>query len=264
MVRSSGENGLASSRPGMLKSVASERVSIEGSRLAGGSSSAASLSESALAVLAHEALKDGNPLVQRAAFGRLLESLTSDNAHNIRKILLESGVSSRGDEWRDFHYAWGAIDGAAAMKSAIASKEYDLAYCMSGFASASPYEARRFLETLSDDVKTDRELIQRSLVSGMADSDTGLATSYVFELASQGDRSARSLIGVVTREVLRNGELGDAVSWSESLPDGPLKGIALDRVAHSYVERDAEGAAAWAEQFSRQEYASSVIEEVGE
>ncbi len=245
--------------PGGSRSSAGRLASLKA-----GSTGAAPLSEAALTTLVQDAVKTGSPLVRRAAFGRLLASLTADNATDIRRLLLENGVQSRSEQWRDFHYAWGTINGEAAVKSAIASKEYDLAYSMSGWASASPTEARRFLETLPEDVKTDRALLKRSLVSGMADSDTGLATNYVFELASQGDKSAGDLLGIVTSEVLRNEGLDQAVFWSEGLPDGPMKGAAMDRVAHSWVNRDPAAAAAWAEQFAGQDYAHRVIEEVGD
>ncbi len=220
------------------------------------------LSEDQLAALAQEAQKHGNPLVRRKAFNRLLAALTPENAKAIREMLTDGGV--KGDQWRDFNYAWGTIDGRAAVENAMTSPERDLASTMAGFASAHPQEARKYLETLPDDVKTDRTLMRQSLVSGMADRDVGLATDYVYDLARQGDERAADLLEVVSRKLLRNGGLDRAIEWSENLPDGDLKGAAMDRVADRYVDQNPEGAAAWAEQFVGESYARRVIEEVGD
>ncbi|MFP6897098.1 MAG: hypothetical protein VCA38_10895 [Roseibacillus sp.] len=236
-----------------------------GSQSGGGNSDskfATALTEEQLAAISHEAFRSGNPLTRRAAFGRLLESLTAENAGTILSLLKENRAGK--EQWRDFHYAWGTIDGMVALNHSIKSKEHDMAYTMSGWASAYPHEARQFLQSLPEDVKTSRELLKRSLVTGMAHNDPNSATDFVFQLASQGERRAGDLLAVVTEEVLRNLGAEEAALWSQSLPDGELKGAAMDRVANTYVNRDPEAAAAWAEQFAGESYAPRVIEEVGD
>lgn len=220
------------------------------------------LTQQQLAAIALQAFRSGNPLERRSAFGKLLESLTIENAGEILALLKENKPDK--DQWRDFHYAWGGIDGKAALAHSMKSKDYDMAYTMSGWASANPYEARQFLQNLPADVQTDRELLKRSLVAGMADRDTGLATDFVFELAAQGDKRASDYLGEVTGEVLRSMATEDAALWSQNLPDGALKGAAMDRVANNFVNRDPEAAAAWAQQFAGESYAARVIEEVGD
>jgi hypothetical protein len=201
----------------------------------------ASLSKAQLEALAHDAFRNGNPVARRLAFGKLLESLTAENAGTILGLLKENRADK--EQWRDFHYAWGTIDGEAALKHSMESPEYDMAYTMSGWASANPEAARAFLNNLPEDIKTDRELLKRSLVSGMADRDPDLAANLVYALDAQGDKRASEYIGEVAGEVLRAMSAQEAAQWSEGLPDGALKGAAMDQIANSFVSRDPEGAA---------------------
>ena len=66
-------------------------------------------SGSDLDALIQQALRDRNPITRRLAFSRLLESLTPGNAGAVRQQLVALGADP--DQWRDFHYSWGAIDG---------------------------------------------------------------------------------------------------------------------------------------------------------
>lgn len=235
---------------------------------AGGSGSSADSSEELpfteeeLRALTAEAFKDGNPLVRRAAFGRLLESMTSENATTLRKFLLEHRAS--GEQWRDFHYAWGGLDGAAALKSAVTSRERDLDYSMSGFAAAYPEAARQFIENLPSDIETSSERLRSSLIAGVADSNPELATQMVLDYMAQGDKRASEYMGQVANEILSTQSIEEAAEWSVNLPDGSMKGAAMDQVANRFTNKDPEAAAAWAEQFAGESYAARVIEEVGD
>lgn len=220
------------------------------------------MSEAQLETLAHEAFKSGSPLARRDAFGRLLEALTPENATTIREFLTSNKADK--EQWRDFHYAWGMIDGETALKHGMETKEYDMSYTMSGWASAYPDQARQFLANLPEDVKTDRELLKRSLVAGVADRDPMLAADLVYSMASQGEQRAAEYMSEVAGEVMRTMDATEAALWSQGLPDGDLKGAAMDRVAHHYVEQDPQAAAAWAERFAGESYAGRVIEEVGD
>lgn len=260
--KSAGSRAQGASGSGSGSNPLSGRAGRSGVVRSGGGEFRAALTQEQLAGIAHQAFRSGNPLERRSAFGQLLESLTVENAGSILVLLKENKPDK--DQWRDFHYAWGGLDGNAALGHAMKSKEYDLAYTMSGWAAANPHEARQFLQNLPEDVQTDRELLKRSLVAGMADRDTGLATDFVFELAAQGDRRAGDYLGEVTGEVLRSMGTEEAALWAQGLPDGELKGAAMDRVANNFVNRDPEAAAAWAQQFAGESYAARVIEEVGD
>ena len=84
----------------------------------GGASGAGGVpSDAQLEMIARQAFKDGNPVNRRFAFTRLLESLTAENAQTLRAHMKEMGADS--DQWRDFHYAWGANDGHAAVANGM-------------------------------------------------------------------------------------------------------------------------------------------------
>ncbi len=220
------------------------------------------LSDVQIAAIADEAFRHGNPLVRRRAFDQFLEALTADNARELLGHLKENRVD--GDKWRDFHYAWGMIDGQAAVEHATKSEDRDLSYTMAGWASIYPEAAIAHLNNLPEEDKRYYHHLQEALVSGMADNDTARATDYVLQLANEGDERANRLFGVVTREVVHTVGIDEAARWSESLPDGELKGAALDSVAHRFTNRDPEAAAQWVEQFVGQSFADRAIEEVGD
>ena len=220
------------------------------------------LSDVQIEAIANEAFRDGNPLVRRQAFDRFLAALTADNASELLGHLKENRVG--GDKWRDFHYAWGMIDGKAAVEHATKSEDRDLSYTMAGWASSYPEAAIAHLNNLPEEDKRYYNHLQEALVSGIADNDTTRATDYVLQLANQGNERANHLFGVVTREVVHTVGIDEAARWSESLPDGELKGAALDSVAHRFTNRDPEAAAQWVEQFVGQSFADRAIEEVGD
>ncbi|NIP95147.1 MAG: hypothetical protein GWO24_17545, partial [Akkermansiaceae bacterium] len=86
-------------------------------------------------------------------------------------------------------------------------------------------------------------------MTGLADRDPGLATDLVLRLAKEGNERASNLIEVVANKTLQSGSPEEAAIWSETLPDGPIKGAAMGRIADVYAARDPEAAAQWAEQF---------------
>ncbi|MBQ98491.1 MAG: hypothetical protein CMP30_10905 [Roseibacillus sp.] len=249
---------------------ASRSVGLSGSlQLSGGQSlggvtgvEAGALSQPEIAALAKEAFRSGNPLVRRSAFDQLLGNLTAENAQDMLVHLKENRVG--GEQWRDFHYLWGTLDGKAAVDHSLNSEERDLSHTMSGWASSYPDAAINYINNLSEEDRGSFRHLQEAMVSGMADNDTARATDYVLQLANQGDDRANHLFGVVTKEVVSNVGIDEAAQWSQSLPDGDLKGAALDTVAHRFTNSDPEAAAQWVEQFAGQAYADRAIEEVGD
>lgn len=211
--------------------------------------------------LAEQALRDPNPITRRLAFSRLLEALTPENAGQIREQLVKLGAD--GDQWRDFHYSWGAIAGKAAFDHAAASPERDLSTTMTGWAAANPREALALLENLPEEMKGQRDELTASVVSGIADRDRGMATDLVLKLGQEGNARAGNLMEIVANETIRAGGPEAASLWSESLPDGPLKGTAMSRVADAYARKDPESAARWAQRFASEDYAARTIEQIG-
>ena len=212
--------------------------------------------------LARGAVLDSNPVTRRLAFGRLLGALTAQNAMAMRERLVEYGLG--GDEWRDFNYAWGALAGEEAVLFAASSEEQDLEAALGGWASANPDEAIAFLDRLPEEMRDQRDRYAATVAGGLADRDRGMAADFVYEFANGGGGGAEKLMDLVARKALRGGDFRGVAAWSESLPDGSLKGAAMGRVADLYAKRDPEGAARWAGQFAERDYAARVIEEVGD
>jgi hypothetical protein len=219
------------------------------------------IASSNLDSLAEQALRDPNPITRRLAFSRLLESLTPENAEAIRSKLVDLGAD--GDQWRDFHYSWGAIAGKAAFDHAAASDEPDLAATMTGWAAANPAEALAMLANLPAEMQGQRDELTASVVSGLAHHDRSMATDLVLKLGQEGNGRAGSLMELVARETLRNQGPEAASQWAESLPDGSLKGTAMARIAESYARKDPLAAAQWAQRFASEDYASRTIEQIG-
>ena len=250
----SGPDGLSSRRGD--REAASSRDSSALGRLFGATASADNLE-----ALFDQALRDPNPITRRLAFSKLLESMTAENAAGMREQLVALGADP--DQWRDFHYAWGALDGQAAFDHAANSPERDLADTMTGWAAANPAEALALLDNLPENMQGQRDELTASVVAGLADTDRGMATDLVLRLGQEGNARAGNLMEIVANETLRAEGPEAASRWSESLPDGPLKGTAMGRVADAYARKDPEAAARWAQEFAGEAYAARAIEQIG-
>jgi hypothetical protein len=211
--------------------------------------------------LAEQAFRDPNPITRRLAFSRLLESLTPENAEALRSRMVELGAD--GDQWRDFHYSWGAIAGKAAFDHAAASDEPDLAATMTGWAAANPAEALAMLNNLPETMRGQRDELTASVVSGLTHQDAAMATDLVLKLGGEENPRAGNLMELVASATLRSKGPEQASLWAESLPDGALKGTAMSRVAESYVRKDPAGAARWVQRFAAEDYATRAVERIG-
>nr|MCU0780261.1 hypothetical protein [Akkermansiaceae bacterium] len=214
-----------------------------------------------LNALAEQAIRDPNPITRRLAFSRLLESMTAENAAEIREQLVALGAN--GDQWNDFHYSWGALAGKEAFAHAAASQEEDLAATLTGWAAARPAEAIALLDNLPGDLRGQRDRLAESVVAGLADTNRSLATDLVLRLAGEGNNRAGGLMEIVANETIRAEGPQAAAAWSESLPDGPLKGAAMNRVADSFVRRDPQAAALWVQPLAGQDYAAGAVARIG-
>lgn len=212
--------------------------------------------------LAVQAFKDPNPITRRLAFSKLLESMTAENALELRDKLVDMKVG--GSEWRDFHYSWGAIAGQEAFDHAANSEEQDLAATMSGWAAANPTEAVAMLDNLPESMAGQRMELAESVVAGLADHDLSMATALAVRLAAEGKGNGDRMIRAVADEALRSGSPAEAASWAEALGNGPVKAAAMDRVAGAYVRSNPEEAASWIGQYAGEEFAGRAVAEVGE
>jgi hypothetical protein len=214
-----------------------------------------------LDALIAQALRDPNPITRRLAFSRLLEAMTPENAEMIRAQMVSMGAD--GDQWRDFHYGWGAIAGQKAFDHAAGTPENDLAATLTGWAAANPSEALSLLENLPEEMQGQRDELTASVVSGLAHRDPAAAAELVLRLGGEGNERAGNLMEIVANETLRTQGPAAAAIWSATLPDGPLKGSAMNRIADAYARRDPAGAAAWARGLASEDYAAGAIERIG-
>ena len=226
-------------------------------------------SEGGIEVLAKEALTDPNPVKRRLAFSKLLEGMTAENASAIRAQLTELRARGPGlryyssSEWRDFNYAWGAIAGKAAFTDAMTKDQKHLESLITGWAANDPKGAIAMLSELPEDLLKQKARLESGIVAGLADRNRDEAVEYVSSLAIEGRKDADRLMYVVAGEALRSdGPVGASI-WTESLPEGPLKGAAMNSVASRYVRTDPEAAAAWIEKFADRDYAARAVREVG-
>lgn len=216
--------------------------------------------DASIASLARLALRDPNQITRRLAYSRLIESMTAENAEEIRAQFAELGADS--DQWRDFHFTWGAIAGKAAFDSPANIREGALADTLAGWAAAKPEEALALFENLPSSFADKRKELARGIVSGLAASNRLLATDLVLRLSQQGMKESSGFMEIVATETLRAEGADAASQWSDSLPDGSLKGAAMGRIAEEFARRDPEAAAAWAQRHASEDYAAYTIERI--
>ena len=253
------DDGRLSALPGASTERASDSMRGDAELLAG--AMAVMLSDARIAELGETALKSPNPIERRRAFDQLLQGMTAENALAIREQI--KGMRQDSSEFRDFHYAWGAIAGVDAVTHGIESEERDMAVTLAGWAEADSGAALAWFKGLPEEEANDGN-VKYGLVHGLADSDPMAAARFVYELEKGGDEQAEGLLSVVASEVLRMGGAEEASRWSESLPEGKLRASAMDRVANRFVAENPEAAAAWAERFAGEPESARVIEEVGD
>ncbi len=214
--------------------------------------------------LAKDAFTDPNPLTRNTAFSKLLASLTPENV----KSVLESMKANRagGEQWGLFLYAWGSVDPAGALAHAGTleggAKTRFLDQTIPGWASKDPKSAIAWLDAMKEG--DEKNHFRSSIVGGLADHDIGMATEYVMERMRAGDKGAEDFLQTVAGEALRKNGPAGAAAWGEGLPDGPLKGSALDQIAAAYTRQNPAAAAEWAAKYATVDYGARIIEEVGD
>ena len=219
-----------------------------------------------------------SPVERRLAFSRLLEGLTADNALQIREQIAH--LHHHSAEFREFHYAWGAVAGEEAAMFGASTEEDDMAPALAGWAGSDPDAALTWFKNLDmendedfDPLLKERKIpadnlrhhLMRGLVDGLADADPKFASDFVVAMVEDGNKRAAHLMHGVAQEYLRRSETQEAVRWAESLPEGEPRSVALHRLANGYASRDPKAAAEWVEKFSGsdQNYLGGVVGEVG-
>lgn len=279
-VRTSGVGGKLGSSGGSRGSLTGGtgglNVSGAGGSVGGGRDGRAALSDEDIVSIGEQFRESSSPIDRRLAFSRLLEGLTPENAELVREQIAH--LHERSAEFREFHYAWGAVAGEDAIMFGADTEKDDMSSALAGWASTNPDAALAWFGNLDmendsgfDALLVDRKIpanalrghLMRGLVQGLADADPDTASQYVHDMVASGYEGAEGMIHIVAGAVMRTDSPAEAAGWAENLPDGPLRSQAMGRVAGHFASTDPEAAAAWAANFSGQPESSAVIGGVG-
>ena len=203
---------------------------------------------------------NSNPIERRLAFSRLLEGLTSENGRLIRAQI--EHLSENSSEFREFHYAWGALAGEAAVLHGKDTAKQDMAATFAGWASADPtaamtwYEGARKLEGL------DHNSLKWGALFGLAHANPGTALEFVLRRGGQDKNTLKRMTHVVTSEVLRGSPPAEAAAWVEAIADDRLRAFSREHLAGKFVKDDPEFAAEWAAGLNEQPGGERVVDRV--
>lgn len=206
------------------------------------------LSEQEIEALGEQLRSSRNPIERRLAFSRLLGALTPENARQLREQI--AALDDDSSEFREFHYAWGAIAGAEAVMHGAETDKTDMAATLAGWASADPDAAISWfknLEQQGDDNYANQKNLMAGMVHGLSDADPEMATRFVLDLAAASDGKADWMMSIVTGKMLRTNGPAEAAGWAASLPPGSMRAGALSHVARDYARNDPQAAVAWLE-----------------
>lgn len=221
-------------------------------------------------------LKSTSPIERRLAFSRLLGGLTAENALLIRDQIKHFKGDSA--EFREFHYAWGAVGGTDAVMFGADTVEPDMSPALSGWASSDPQKAIAWFEALDmendssfDPLLKDRKMkaddlrnyLMGGLVQGLSDTDPALAIDFVHEMLGSGNKAAHHVAHAPISAMIRTSSPIEAAQWANSLQEGPVRDQAMGRVADNFARKDPKAAAEWAEGLSDQPESAGVFSAVG-
>lgn len=184
-----------------------------------------------------------NPLRRRAALGRLLEGMNEENAMLVREQIVH--FSEESPEFRDFHFAWGAMSGVEAVEIGADTKEKDMAATMTGWASIDPVGALSWYDSLEADRRRCRD-VTFGMLKGLASSDLVFATDFAVRKLEAKDERAGEMLGVVKEKMLEVETLPRTAAWALELPEGKVRDETLMEVTGEFVKREPKEAANWA------------------
>ncbi len=218
-------------------------------------------------------LKDStSPIDRRLAFSQLLDGLTAENALLIRDQIKDFDAGS--PEFKEFHYAWGAVGGTDAIMFGVDTVEPDMSPALSGWASSDPQKAIAWFEALDmendssfDPLLKDRKMkaddlrnhLMGGLVQGLADTDPDLAIEFVQGVLDSGNKAAHGMVHAPISAMIRSSSPLEAAQWASQLDEGFVRDQAMSRTADHFARKDFEAAKEWAESVSSNDGAERII-----
>lgn len=188
--------------------------------------------------------KTGNLVERRLAFAEILKRLTPENARELRELVADLPQDS--PEFREFHYAWGAVAGQDAVIHGKDTPKRDMAAALAGWASKDPTSAMIYFDSLSPAEQNNGALMKWGAAFGLADADPSLAAEFAAIRAEGGDKDATKMINIASAAILRNDDPEQAARWASDLPGGELQNTAFRHLAGEYAKEDPNQAVAWA------------------
>ncbi len=193
-----------------------------------------------------------DPVKRRLLFAQLLEGMTPENAELIREQIAHLPPHSR--EFLDFHQAWGQIAGEMGVMKGADTLEPDMGPLLAGWATEEPNAAIDWFNNLDmkndarfDGLLNERKIpeevlhnyLMKGMVHGLSETDLGLATSFVNQLAESGESRAGELYAMLAGKALETGGPAEAANWAaENLPPGDASAGAMRRIAGEYAKSD--------------------------
>lgn len=218
--------------------------------------------------------KTSNPLERNKIFNQLLSLMTADNALTIRDLIKDLRYDS--PEFRNFHYAWGALAGKEAIEFGLESREYDGGILFQGWASASPDAAREWytnmdfqndpaFEHMRERGRTEeriKEYLQEELVKGLYAADPREAAQYLSTLEGENAAFARRSSEELVEDIISRNGIEAAKDWVELLPTEDYTSGAIGEIADEWSEKDSGAALEWAMTHENDAVRQSALENV--
>ncbi len=205
---------------------------------------ATTLSESDIAELGQEFRSAKGPIARRLIFSEILKALTPENARLLREQIAHLPQDSA--EFREFHYAWGAIAGQEAVLNGKNTPKRDMAATLAGWAATEPTSAMAYFDSLSPEEQSGSNHMKWGAAFGLADADPQLAAEVAIERFQNGDKEAGKMIHIATTAALRSGDPEEITHFLAKLPDGEMNLQAHQHAASELSKNDPDGTIDWA------------------
>lgn len=202
-----------------------------------------SLNEEGIAKLGED-FKTGNLVERRIAFAEMLKGLTAENALQLRAHIADLPQDS--PEFREFHYAWGAVAGDEAVLHGKETQKKDMAASLAGWASKDPSAALAYFDSLSPAEQSNGADMKWGAIYGLADADPELASGFAVRRFENGDKDAPKMIRLAAAAVMKEGNRDEVTQWAQGIPDGPVQNSAFQHLADQYARENPAEALSWA------------------
>lgn len=176
-----------------------------------------------LAAVVFDALNISDQYGRKQAIHEALSGLDSENALIIAQVFedMKAAGLPYGEEFSEFGYRWGELDGAAAMEFMARNDGPTWASrgaieALRGWTEMDPGGARRWVDQLGSGEWN--ESVVRGYVQGLAGYDINEATEFAFSLRGKTDLAP--IFSDIFDVVLSSGGLSQAQALFRNLPPG--------------------------------------------